>query len=84
MLNQYVETQLIESFKKAKYFTLFHDETTDVSNHSEAGVIAMFWHLGEFKEHYIGMIHMTEGLTALKHYQATLNLFSTILIVYIT
>ena len=35
-LNDFTEEPLLESIKKARFVTLFHDETTDVSNHSEA------------------------------------------------
>ena len=53
---------------------MFHDETTDVSNHSEAAVFAMFLHEGKFEEHYLGIINMSKGQTAEKHYLATLQL----------
>ena len=77
VLNDFTEEPLLKSLKEADYVTLFHDETTDVSNHSEAAVFVMFSHEDVFKEHFLGIIHMTEGLTALDHYTATLNLCKT-------
>ena len=73
VLNDYTEEPLLESLKAANYVTLFHDETTDISNHSEAAVFAMFLHEGKHKEHYLGMINMSHGQTAEKHYNATLH-----------
>ena len=74
VLNDFTEKPLLQSIQKSRYVTVFHDETTDISNHSEAAVFVMFEHEGEFKEHYLGIMHMTEGQTAEKHYQATLGL----------
>ena len=74
VLNNFTEEPLLKSIEESKYLTLFHDETTDISNHSEVAVFAMFWHDGDFKEHYVGIIHMSEGgMTAEKHYIATLE-----------
>ena len=74
VLNKFTEEPLLQSLRKSRFVTLFHDETSDVSNHSEAAVFAMFLHEGEFKEHYLGIMNMSEGQTAEKHYLATLNL----------
>ena len=52
---------------QSNFVTLFHDETTDISNHSEAAVFAMFCHEDVHREHFLGIIHMTEGLTAFDH-----------------
>ena len=56
------------------YVTLFHDETTDVSNFSEAAVYIMFSHDGLHTEHFLGLKHMKNGLTAFDHYVATAEL----------
>ena len=74
VLNKFTEEPLLQSLRKSRFVTLFHDETSDVSNHSEAAVFAMFLHEGEFKEHYLGIMNMSEGQTAEKHYLATLNM----------
>ena len=34
----------------------------------------MFYYNGEFKEHYLGIMNMSSGQTAEKHYLATLDL----------
>ena len=52
VLNRFTEEPLLRSLQRANYVTLFHDETTDVSNHSEAAVFAMFLHEGKFEEHF--------------------------------
>ena len=75
VLNDFSEQPLLKSFQDSKYVTLFQDETTDISNHSESVVFAMFSHNGVHKEHYMGIVHMDEGLTAEKFYISTLNLF---------
>ena len=74
VLNKFTEEPLLKSLNESNFVTLFHDETTDVSNHSEAAVFAMFSHADVHREHFLGIIHMTEGLTAFDHYTATLNL----------
>ena len=73
-MNKFTEEPLLKSLNESNFVTLFHDETTDVSNHSEATVFAMFSHADVHREHFLGIIHMTEGLTAFDHYTATLNL----------
>ena len=75
VLNDYTEEPVIKSFQESSYVTLFQDETTDISNHSESVVFAMFSHNGVHKEHYMGIVHMSDGLTAEKFYTSTLNLF---------
>ena len=74
VLNSFTEEPLLKSLQASKYVTLFHDETTDVTNHSEAAVFAMFSHNGKHQEHYMGIINMKEGQTAEKFYIVTLNL----------
>jgi hypothetical protein len=77
VLNAFVENPLINSLKRAQNFCVYHDETTDIRNHSEAAVYVMFLHENEYKEHFFGIINMAPlmGLTAEKHYTATLKLF---------
>ena len=74
VLNDFTEEPLLKSLKAANHVTLFHDETTDVRNHSEAAVFGMFNHEDNHKEHYLGIIHMKGGLKAIDHYTETLNL----------
>ena len=74
VLNNFTEEPLLQSLETSNYVTLFHDETTDVSNHSEAAVFVMFYHEGEHREHYLGIMNMSEGQTAEKHYNAILQL----------
>ena len=74
VLNSFTEDTLLESLKAAEFVTIFHDERTDISNHSEAALFAMFLHGGSHKEHYIGMMNMSSGQTAAKHYLAVLDL----------
>ena len=74
VLNDFTEQPLLKSFQKSNYVSMFQDETTDISGHSESVVFAMFSHNGVYKEHYIGIVHMDEGLTAEKFYISTLNL----------
>ena len=59
VLNDFIEEPLLKSLKKAKGFSLFHDETTDVSNHSEAAIFLMFLHKNEYREHFFGIINMS-------------------------
>ena len=77
VLNTFIEKPLIDSLKQAQNFCVYHDETTDIRNHSEAAVYVMFIHEGEYKEHYLGIINMAPfmGLTAENFYTATLKLF---------
>ena len=77
VLNTFTENPLLESLQKAAYFCVYHDETTDISNHSEAAVYVMFLHDEVYGEHYLGIINMAPlmGLTAENHYKATLKLF---------
>ena len=64
VLNKFTEEPLLKSLNESNFVTLFHDETTDVSNYSEAAVFAMFSHADVHREHFLGIIHMTEGQTA--------------------
>ena len=74
VLNIFTEEPLLKSLHESKYFTIFHDESTDISNHNEVGVYAMFSHNDVFKEHFIGIEHMDAGgLTAEKHYNTLLD-----------
>ena len=74
VLNDFTEEKLLKSLQSANYVTLFHDETTDVSNFSEAAVYVMFFHDGSHTEHFLGLKHMKNGLTAFDHYVATAEL----------
>ena len=74
VLNKFTEDPLLKSLQAAKNVTLFHDETVDITNHSDAAVFAMYYHEGQHKEHYLGLMNMSEGQTAEKHYKATLEL----------
>ena len=67
VLNKYTEEPILKYLDQSNFVTLFHDETTDISNHSEAAVFAMFCHEDVHREHFLGIIHMTEGLTAFDH-----------------
>ena len=77
VLNTFIEKPLINSLKMAQNFCVYHDETTDIRNHSEAAVYVMFLHEDEYKEHFFGIINMAPlmGLTAENFYTATLQLF---------
>ena len=46
VLNKFTEEPLLESIKHAKSVTLFHDETVEISNHSEAVLFGMYLHKG--------------------------------------
>ena len=74
VLNKFTEEPLLKSLQAAKNVTLFHDETVDISNHQEAAVFAMYYHEGRHKEHFMGLMNMSAGQTAEKHYKATLQL----------
>ena len=73
-LNRFVEEPLICSLEKANSITIFHDETTDISNKSEACVYCLFFHKGIFKEHFIGLLNMSHSQTAESFYEATKEL----------
>ena len=53
VLNRYLENKVLEKVRTS-HFTLFHDETTDISNSSQANVYVMIPH----EEHYFGLINM--------------------------
>ena len=73
-LNKFTEDPQLKLLQAAKNVTLFHDETVDITNHSDAAVFAMYYHEGQHKEHYLGLMNMSEGQTAEKHYKATIEL----------
>ena len=78
VLNDFIERPLLDSLRKSRNFCVYHDDTTDISNHSEAAIYVAFFHENEYKEHYFGIINMAPlmGLTAEKHYIATLQHFN--------
>ena len=72
VLNRYLENKVLEKVKTS-HFTLFHDETTDISNSSQANVYVMIPH----EEHYLGLINMNKyaGRKASDFYESLLELF---------
>ena len=77
VLNEFIEKPLLVSLRKSRNFCVYHDETTDIQNHSEAAIYVAFLHQNEYKEHFFGIINMAPlmSLTAEAFYMSTLQLF---------
>ena len=75
VMNEYVEMPILEA-AEGKFFTIFIDETTSVSNKSVANIFIMFAEEKGVKEHYLGTVNMNAGLglTAKHFYRAAVDL----------
>ena len=68
IINKYIEEPLLHSLRNSQLFTLSHDDTTDITKHSQAGIFMTFEHKLKISEHFVGIENMTAlvaGLTAL-------------------
>ena len=76
VLNKYIEDPILHSLQSTDFFTLYHDETTDVEKHSQVAVFIMFEHQGQIAEHFIGLVNMTSmcSLTAEMLFKGTEDL----------
>ena len=59
-VSQFIELELLDSLKGAKYYALMADESADESNRTQFAILATCkWAFkGKVSEHYLGLIHV--------------------------
>ena len=57
-VSDYIETDILDSLKSAKFYALLADESTDKSNRTQFAILAKWSHKSTVSEHYLGLIHV--------------------------
>ena len=60
IIDNYIKAPLLASLKAGKYYTLYNDETQDISSVEQMVIYATFEHNNRISEHYVGIMPISQ------------------------